>query len=216
MSNGKPKSLNSGGSGPAGSVTNIAIVVLVVIVLVLCAGIYMLYSQNNTSSQNAQNAKQAYSALNNTYNSLSGEYSTLVTNNAILSQEYNVLNTSYSNVSGNYNVLKNQSDTTIEKVSNFVENGPMIAWRYTNLANNSQYNDSVSGLTGTDTVVTVYNVGNADASNVVVTCTIQSIVNNLTAEQTQIIPELTSMNKTSVTFTLDNTSRVQSVYAAIT
>ena len=216
MSNGKPKSLSSGGFSSTGSLTNIIIVALVVIVLVLCAGIYILYSQSQSSSNTAQNAQQAYTALNNTYNDLSGQYSTLVTSDADLSQQYKALNVSYNNATENYNMLKNQSDSTIVKLSNFMESNPTVAYTYKIVANSSLGNNTINNVTGMDLIVTVYNVGSQDVSNVVVTCTIQSIIDNSTGQITQTIPELTSLNKDSVTFNLDNTTRVQSVYAAIT
>jgi hypothetical protein len=216
LSNGRSKSLNSGGSISGGSLTYIVIVALVVIVLVLCAGIYLLYNQNNTNSRNSQNAQQAFTTLNNTYNQLSNQYSTLVTSDAELTQRYNALNVSFSNATSSYSQLKNQSDTTVAELGNLMESGPAIAWRYTNVVNSSS-NDTVSGVTGMDTVVTVYNIGSVDVSNVIVTCTFQSISNNSsTGQLIQTIPELQSLNKSTVSFNLDNTTRVQSVYAAIT
>ncbi len=211
MSNGKSKSLNSGGFTPAGSIVNIAIVVLVVIVLVLCAGVFVLYNHDKGSSDDAKAAKDSYNVLNASYDDLSGKYTALVANDADLNERFNELNTKYDNVSGNYDSLKNQSDTTTVKLGEFLENDPTVAYNYNVTANSSA--DNVTSMVLT---VDVYNVAKVDINNVVVTVNIVSIIDNSTGQLTKTIPMMPALSKTQVVFdNLDNTTRVQSVWVKI-
>ena len=211
MSNGKSKSLNSGGFTPAGSIVNIAIVVLVVIVLVLCAGVFVLYNHDKSASDDAKAAQDSLSVLNASYGDLSGKYTALVANNADLSERYNTLNTNYNNVSGNYNSLKNQSDTTTVKLGEFLENDPTVAYTYNITANGNTSNITTMLLT-----VTAYNVAKVDISNVVVTVNIMSIIDNQTSQLTDTIPAMPALSKKQVFFDgLSNTTRVQSVTVRI-
>ncbi len=212
MSNGKSKSLNSGGFTPAGSIVNIAIVVLVVIVLVLCAGVFVLYNHDKTTSDSAKSAQDSYNLLNASYDDLSGKYTALVANDADLNQRYNALNTNYNNVSGNYDSLKNQSDSMTVKLGEFMESDPTVAYTYNITANNS-----VDNVTSMLLTVTAYNVARVDINNVVVTVNIVSALDaNQTGQLTTTIPLMPALSKKSVYWdNLNNTTRVQSVWVKI-
>jgi hypothetical protein len=207
------RSLGSGGSSPAGSITKVAVVVLVVLVLVLCAGVFLLYDREKGVSNDAKVAKDSYGTLNNSYNDLSGKYTALVANNAELNERYIELNDKYDNVSSRYSALKNQSDTATVKLGEFLESDPTVAYNYRILANYS----SPVNVTTMDVVVNLYNVGQSDANNVVVSCTIQSRATNQTSKLTSPQPiALPSLSKTQYTFhDLDNTTLVQSVYVTV-
>ncbi|HTY89621.1 MAG TPA: hypothetical protein VMC84_00425 [Methanocella sp.] len=206
MSNGK--SLSSGGFKPAGSLSTIVVIVLVVVVLILCAGVFMLYNNEKGASNDAASARQAYTALNESYNDLSGRYTALVANNADLSQRYDILNADYKNTSADYASLKNQSETTTVKLGEFLENDPAVAYNYNIMSNTTNNN-----TTTLDVKVNVYNVCKTDVSNVVVKLTIQSMADNSTGELVKTIASIPTLGSSSVDFTLDNTSRVQSVWA---
>jgi len=173
LSNGR--SLDSGGFKPNGSLSNVIVIVLVVVVLILCAGVFLMYNNEKGANNDAAAAKQTLSALNDSYNDLSGKYTALVSNNADLKGRYERLETEYNNVSSNYDSLKSQSDTMTVKIGEFLEAEPTVAYNYriTSGANNS----SDMKLT-----VNVYNVGNSDVGSVLVKVTIQSLSDNSTGE----------------------------------
>jgi hypothetical protein len=208
LSNGK--SLGGGGFSPPGSLVNVAVVVLVVLVLVLCAGVFMLYNQEKGASNDAKIARDSYNTLNDSYNDLSGRYTALVTDNADLNERYNTIEAEYENVSANYAALKNQSDSTMVKMGEFLESDPTVAYHYRLLSDTGANNTTVLRLK-----VDVYNVCKSDVSNVNVMITLRSIVDNSTGELVKTIPSIPSLGKRSVDWELDNTSRVQSVWVGL-
>ena len=205
MSSGK--SLGSGGFGPAGSLSNVIVIVLVVVVLILCAGVFMLYNQEKGANNDATAAKQSFTQMNDSYNELSGKYTALVTNDADLKQRYSVLTEDYNNMSSSYANLKNQSDTTSVRLSDFLANDPTIAYNYM-VSSNTDSNNT----TTLDVKVNVYNVCATNVSNAVVKLTIQSIADNSTGQLVKTIAQIPTLTNRSVDFTLDNTSRVQNVW----
>lgn len=213
MSNGRSRSLSSGGSA-TGSMVNIVIVALIVIVLVLCAGVFVLYGHDKSSSDDANAAKQSYSVLNDSYNQLSGQYTSLVAKNADLSARYNEVNTDYANISGNYAMLKNQSDATAIKLGEFMESNPTIAYNY-KVSPNVTANYTANSLTPMDLIVTVYNVCDDDARNILVMCSVKSTVTNSTGVLSQSIADMPSLSKKQVKWVLDNTTSVESVWVAM-
>ncbi len=208
MSNGR--SLGGGGFSPPGSMVNIAVVVLVVLVLVLCAGVFLLYNQEKGASNDAKIARDSYNTLNDSYNDLSGRYTALVASNAELNERYNVLDEEYGNVSANYAALKNQSDTTTVKLGEFLENEPAVAYCYRLLSETGSNNTTVLRLK-----VSIYNVCKADATNVNVKVTIVSSEDNSTGELVKSISTIPSLNKRTVEWELDNTTRIQNVWVGL-
>lgn len=204
------RSLSSGSNSPSGSIVNILVVILVVIVLLLCAGVFVLYNQDKGSSNDATQAQQAYAMLNNSYNDLSGRYSALVANNTDLSERFDELNVDYQNVSDNYASLKNQSDTSMIKLGEFMETDPTVVYKY-NVAANASSNDSSS----MNLTVNVYNIGKEDANNVIVRLTYQSTVDNATGQMVKTIDTIPSLGKKQVYWPWDNTSRVLGVWVGI-
>jgi hypothetical protein len=208
LSNGK--SLSSGGFKPPGSLSNIVVIVLVVVVLILCAGVFMLYNQEKGANNDATNAKQALSSLNASYNDLSGKYSALVASNADLSERFDMLEEEYRNTSSNYAQLKNQSDSTTVKLGEFLESEPTVAYTYKLTSEEGANNTTILGLK-----VSVYNVYRADIDNVVVKVTIRSIADNSTGELVKTITTVPSLSSRSVSWELDNVSRVESVWVGM-
>jgi uncharacterized protein (UPF0333 family) len=208
LSNGK--SLGSGGFKPIGSLANIIVVVLVVVVLILCAGVFMMYNNEKGANNDAAAAKQAFGALNDSYNDLSGKYTALVANNADLKERFGQLETKYDNVSTDYNSLKNQSDTMTVKVGEFLESEPTVAYNYLITSGMGANNTTDMKLT-----VNVFNVCNKDVSSVLVKVTIQSLSDNSTGELVKTISSIPSLSSRSIDFTLDNSTRVQSVWVNI-
>lgn len=208
MSNGK--SLGSGGFRPTGSLSTIVVIVLVVVVLVLSAGVFMLYNREKAANNDATSARDALTALNSSYSDLSGKYTALVANSAELGQRYDVLETDYRNISADYAALRNQSETTTVKLNEFLEDDPAIAYNYriTTAA-------GTASSSAMDVKVNVFNVCRTNLSNVIVKLTIQSVSDNSTGELVQTIAALPTLKSSSVNFTLDNSSRVQSVWVTI-
>lgn len=208
MSNGR--SLGSGGFKPNGSLSNIIVVVLVVVVLILCAGVFLMYNNEKGANNDAAAAKKALTELNDSYNDLSGKYTALVANNADLKGRFDRLETEYNNVSTNYDSLKSQSDTMTVKIGEFLESEPTVAYNYRISSSLGANNTSDMKLT-----VNVFNVGNTDVSSVLVKVTIQSLADNSTGELVKTISSIPSLSSRSIEFTLDNSTRVQSVWVNI-
>lgn len=168
----------------------------------------MLYNQEKGANNDAAAARQAYGSLNDSYNDLSGKYTALVANNADLSQRFDVMSADYKNVSADYASLKNQSETTTVKLGEFLENDPAVAYNY-----HISTSHGANNTTTMNVKVNVYNVCKTDVSNVIVKLTIQSLSDNSTGELVKTIASIPSLSNSTVDFTLDNTSRVQSVWA---
>ncbi len=208
LSNGR--SLGSGGFSPTSSLVNVVVVILIVVVLILCGGVFMLYNQEKGANNDAVAAKLAYGSLNDSYNALSGKYATQVANNADLSERYDLLDAKYRNESLNYASLKNQSETTMVKLGDFLENDPTVAYSYAITAGNGTDNSTALVLK-----VNVFNVCKADIRSVNIKVTIKSTVDNSTGELVKTIPTIPSLGKSTATWDIDNVTRVQNVWVGL-
>ncbi|AFD00010.1 hypothetical protein Mtc_1256 [Methanocella conradii HZ254] len=208
MSSGR--SLSRGGFSPSGSLTNVLVVALVVIVLLLCAGVFLLYNQEKGASNDARIARDALNTMNMSYNDLSNKYAALAANCSELKERYDLLQGQYDNVSSNYAALKNQSDTMMVKLGEFLESDPTVAYNYEILLAERENNTTVQVLT-----VNVYNVCNKDMGDVNVKVTIRSMADNSTGELVKTIKGMPSLSKRSVEWELDSLSRVQSVWVGL-
>ena len=170
----------------------------------------MLYNQEKGASNDARIARDALNTMNMSYNDLSNKYAALVANCSELKERYDLLQGQYDNVSSNYAALKNQSDTMMVKLGEFLESDPTVAYNYEILLAERENNTTVQVLT-----VNVYNVCNKDLGDVNVKVTIRSMVDNSTGELVKTIKGMPSLSKRSVEWELDSLSRVQSVWVGL-
>lgn len=210
MNTNKPKALTD--KGPiAGLLTgNPFLIVLLIAVIILIVGILIVYTDSMGKDSVIKQLKADQSALKGTYDALSGDFAALSANYTDLNQRYQTLSINYENTSSELYLLQGKKMIVDERINNFLERNATISYKYELIQG---IPSNLTNTTGSKVIATVYNVGDKDAIDVLVSCNIIIPGSNMTSTYNQTITVLKSMDKKQVEWVFDYPVEVISVWA---
>ncbi len=178
-----------------------------VLLIAVVVGAYYYLDSRNIASQLSQKNSD-YDALNDKYNSLSYNHTTLVNSNNDLTSRFTDINNRYNKLSVDDSYLRSSFDGLNSTIARFQETGGVVIALYY-----SVYQSGTSSNPKKTVEATAYNVGNAKANKITIKC--RTINNGTSSVSEQTFTNVDAIDKRHSRWDYANDSQIDSVWVEL-
>lgn len=183
------------------------IILVFALIVVAVAGAYFYLDSRDLSSRLSQKDSD-YNALNDKYNKLSYDYSTLSKNNDDLTRRYSDVNDRYNQLAVDDQYLKSSYEGLNNTISRFQETGGVVIALYYSFYQAGSQSDPKKVMEAT-----AYNVGNKKADKLTIKCRV--IDNGSTSVSEQSFTNVDALDKRRSKWEYSNTTQLVSVWVEL-